>query len=126
MYNGYRIEINGMKISNDFISQGSFSLKKDRRVLSEYYDANGERHEELSARETVEISFSIRERTMKEQEQLNPLFVQYEEVPVTYWDDTSAAYKTGIFKLERPKFSHRNTRYGSIAYAKTAMNLKEY
>lgn len=126
MYSGYRIEINGVKISNSFISQGSYSLKKTRRVLSEYYDANGVKHEELSNRETAEISFSIRERSMKEQEQLSAIFAQYENVTVTYWDDASTTYKTGIFKMERPRFSHRNTRHGSINYAKTTINLKEY
>ncbi len=126
MYSGYRIKINGTIVSNDFISQGSYTSQRERRVLEGYYDANGVRHEELSARETIKISFVIRERSMKEQEYLHTIFQQNENVQVEYWDDTGAEYKTGIFKMERPLFAHRNTRYGSISYAKTTIVLNEY
>ena len=126
MYSGYRIKINGIIVSNDFISQGSYSSKRVRRVLEEYYDANGVLHEELSARETMEISFAIRERNMHEQAYLNPLFQKHENISVEYWDDISAEYKTSTFKMENPVFAHRNTRNGAISYAKTSIVLKEY
>lgn len=126
MYSGYRIKINGVTISNDFVSQGSYSAQKVRRVLYEYYDANDVRHEELSNRETMVISFDIRERTAKEQAQLSNIWNQYENLLVEYWDDVTAEYKTGYFKMDRPAFKHRNTRGGKISYAKTNVSLREY
>ena len=126
MYSGYRIKINGITISNDFVSQGSYSAQKVRRVLYEYYDANNVRHEELSNRETMVISFDIRERTAKEQEQLGTIWSQYDNILVEYWDDVTAEYKTGYFKMDSPVFKHRNTRGGKISYAKTNVSLREY
>jgi len=126
MYNGYRVKINGMTVSNDFISQGSYSSQKNRRVLYEYYDANGKKHEELSNRETVVISFQIRERNQQEQAQLKDIWKSYENIPVEYWDDIDAEYKMGYFKMKRPVFAHRNTRGGRISYNKTTIQLEEY
>lgn len=126
MYSGYRIKINGIVVSNDFISQGSYSSQKEKRVLYEYYDANDVRHEELSNRERMIISFDIRERSAKEQQQLSGLWAQFEDVQVEYWDDLIGEYKSGIFKMDRPEIKHRHTRGSSIHYARTNISLREY
>lgn len=126
MYSGYRVKINGVTISDNFVSQGSYSAQKARRVLYEYYDANDVRHEELSSREKMVISFDIRERTAEEQAQLSNIWNQCENLLVEYWDDVGAEYKTGYFKMDSPVFKHRNTRGGKISYAKTNVSLREY
>lgn len=126
MYNGYRIKINGNVVDNNIISRGSYSQEKTERVLEEYYDANGVLHEEVSPHKRTEITFSLRERTMKEQEALSALFISRKNVPVEYWDDVSMTYKTGLFKMEEPVFSHRNTPRGTINYDRTTIRLKEY
>lgn len=126
MYNGYRVKINGNTISNDFISQGSYSAHRKQRVLYEFYDAYGVKHEVLSRHKPMEISFSIRERNMKEQQYLSGILAQCENIEVMYWDDVSCEYKTGRFKMESPVFKHRNTRDGSINYNKTKITLIEY
>ncbi len=126
MYNGYRIKINGIIVSDNFISEGSYSAQKVKRVLDEYHDAYGVEHEFISPHKPVEISFSIRERSMAEQAKLSALFNQYENVPVEYWDDVKCEYKSGNFKMEQPTFSHANTRGGSIKYKKTNIKLMEY
>lgn len=126
MYKGYRIKINGNIVSNDIVSQGSYSAQRERRVLEEFYTADGVRHEKLSKRVTMKISFSIRERSMKEQENIENIFQQNEKVEVEYWDDIAREYRNGIFKIERPIFKHRNTRNNTISYDKTSIVLKEY
>lgn len=126
MYNGYRIKINGRIISENLISKGSYSSQRVERVLDEYVDAFGVSHETLSKHRPMRISFTIRERSIIEQKELNGIFENCENVPVEYWDDVSAEYKSGIFKMESPTFKHRNTRGHTINYAKTTINLKEY
>ncbi len=126
MYKGYRIKINGIIVNDNFISRGSYSAERAEKVLYEYYDADGERHEELSGHVIIKISFSIRQRNMKEQAQLYGIFKQQNNVPVEYWDDISAEYKEGIFKMKKPVIKHRNTINGSISYDKTAIVLEEY
>lgn len=126
MYNGYRVKINEVIVSDNLISQGSYTCLPVRRVLDSYYDGLGVLHEELSKHVTVEISFSLRERSMEEQALLKDVFAKYENIQVEYWDDVSMMYKSGVFKMTRPAFSHRNTRGGKIRYKKTAIVLKEY
>lgn len=126
MYNGYRIKINGIIVDNNIISRGSYSLQKKKRVLAEYYDANGDRHEETSPREKAEISFTIRERTTKEQSGLSGIWEVCENILVEYWNDKTATYETGLFKMESPVFKHRNTLGGTINYDRTTISLREY
>lgn len=126
MYKGYRVKINGCMVSDNFISQGTYSSQKEQRVVYEYYDGYGKKHQELSPRVTMNISFKIRERNEQEQKQLSELWKSFENVLVDYWDDTEAVYKTGYFKMHRPVFNHRNTRGGKISYDKTEITLEEY
>lgn len=126
MYNGYRVKINGQIVSDNFISQGSYSSYKKQRVIHEYFDGYGVKHEELSPRETMHISFKIRERNEQEQSQLNAIWKTYDHILVEYWEDTEAVYKSGYFKMTRPTFAHRNTRGGKISYDKTTIILEEY
>lgn len=126
MYNGYRVKINGNVVSDNMIARGSYSAQKKKRMLAEYHDANGDRHEETSIREKTEISFDIRERTMKEQSSLSGIWEVCENLFVEYWNDKNATYEAGLFKMESPVFKHRNTLGGTVNYDRTTINLREY
>lgn len=124
-YNGYRLIINGITITNDAIQKGTYHAVPMKRVVSTWKDANRVDHEDVLPERQMDIRFSIRERNLTEQENLIGLFSLQENVPVTYWDDKTCSYKSGTFKMDAPEFAHRNT-VGGINYEATPIHLVEY
>lgn len=126
MYQGYRIKINGRILDNQLIARGSYSILPKQRVIAEYYDQLGVRHEELSPRKTVEISFTIREHDMQEHREIMKLLEDENHVEVEYWDDKKMAYGLGDFKIENYKLEHKNAFKNDIRYKDTPITLREY
>ena len=124
-YSGYRIIINGITIWNSLISKGTYQAVPQKRIAASWEDANLISHEEVLSNRKMDISFALRERSLEEQESIMGIFALEENVPVTYWDDKTCTYKTGTFKMEAPKFQHRNT-IGGINYNPTTIHLIEY
>lgn len=124
-YNGYRLIINGITIYNSLISKGTYQATPQKRIAAKWEDANLIEHEEVLSNRKMDISFALRERSLDEQDSIKGIFATEENVPVTYWDDKTCAYKTGTFKMEASKFSHRNT-IGGINYNPTTIHLVEY
>lgn len=124
-YNGYRLIINGITIYNSLISKGTYQATPQKRIVAKWEDANLIEHEEVLSNRKMDISFALRERSLDEQDSIKGIFATEENVPVTYWDDRTCAYKTGTFKMEASKFSHRNT-IGGINYNPTTIHLVEY
>lgn len=123
-YNGYRLIINGITIYNSLISKGTYQAVPQKRIAASWEDANLISHEEVLSNHKMDISFALRERTLDEQDSIKGIFATRENVPVTYWDDETCAYKTGTFKMDASKFSHRNT-IGGINYNPTTIHLVE-
>ena len=126
MYQGYRIKINGKILDNQMIVRGSYSSQPKQRVIAEYYDQLGVRHEELSPRTTVTISFTICEHDLKEHEEIMKFLEVENHVEVEYWDDKKMAYALGDFKIENYKFDHKNAFKNDIRYKDTPITLREY
>lgn len=126
MYQGYRVKINGIIIENNMIIKGSYSTEKSRRVLSEYYDQKGIKHQELSPRETITINFTLKERNIKEQEIVMKALSVENYVEVEYWDDKKLQYELGYFKIETYKLEHKAASRTDIRYKDTPLILKEY
>lgn len=124
-YYGYRLIINGITIWNSLISKGTYQAVPQKRIAASWEDANLISHEEVLSNQKMDISFALRERTLEEQDSIKGVFATRENISVTYWDDTTCAYKSGEFKMEAPKFSHRNT-IGGINYNPTTIHLVEY
>lgn len=124
-YNGYRLIINGIRIYNNLISKGTYQAIPQKRIAASWEDANLIEHEEVLSNRKMDISFAIRERTLEEQDSIKDITAVQENVPVTYWDDNSCTYKTGTFKIEAPKFQHKDT-IGGIFYKPTTIHLTEY
>lgn len=123
MYKGYRIKINGEIISDFMISRGSYQSLPKKRVLASYYDAAGGFHEELGPTK-MEINFTIREHDMDEHTAFLSAFSSGRNVTVEYWNDTTGAYATGIFRVEDMKMSHKHAA-GGIRYGEIPVKLKE-
>lgn len=124
MYQGYRIKVNGTIISDFMIKRGSYHSLPKSRVLASYYDAAGGFHEELSPVAKMEISFTIREHDMEEHTAFLSAFSTGRNVSVEYWNDTTGAYATGVFRVEDMKMPHKHAA-GGIRYGEIAVKLKE-
>lgn len=124
-YGGYRIVINGTTITNDLIQKGTYKATPTKRIVDSWLDANLIEHQDVLPTRKMDIQFSLRERSLSEQDSLKGLFSRQENISVTYWDDKSCTYKTGTFRMEEPEFSHLNT-VGGINYAETPIHLIEY
>ena len=125
-YEGYRLIINGTTIYNSMIARGTYQFTKTKRMVSTWNDANLIEHQELLSNRKVNISFSLRVRTLEEQDAMKGIFALEENIPVTYWDDYDCTYKTGTFYMQAPKITHSNTATADILYNATAINLVEY
>ena len=125
-YAGYRVIVNGTTVYNSMIAPGTYQFSKPKRMVSTWNDANMIEHQELLSNRKVEISFSLRQRTLAEQDAMKGIFALQENIPVTYWDDYDCTYKTGTFYMQAPKITHTNTKTGDILYNPTAINLVEY
>ena len=124
-YNGYRLIINGITITNDLIQKGTYKATPTKRVVDSWTDANLVEHQDVLPTRKMDIQFSLRERNLNEQDSLKNIFSNQENVGVTYWDDKTCAYKSGTFRMEAPQFEHLNT-VGGINYAETPIHLIEY
>lgn len=126
MYKGYRVKINGTEVPNLMISAGTYSFVKKNRTIQKYEDGNGIEHNEYFDTSKANISFSLRERTLEEQESIKDIFAQLDNIEVTYWDDYACEYKTGIFKMEEPKIKHKSAVGNDLQYNTTAIVLEEH
>lgn len=125
-YAGYRLIINGIPIYSSMVAPGTYQFTNAKRIVSTWTDANLIEHQELLVDRKAEISFSLRVRTLAEQDAMKGIFALQENIPVTYWDDYDCTYKTGTFFMQAPKITHANTKTGEILYNATAINLVEY
>lgn len=124
-YNNYRLIISGITITNDLVQKGSYKAIPTKRVVATWLDANFIEHQDVLPTRKMDITFSLRQRNLAEQDLLKGIFTLQENISVTYWDDVTCDYKTGTFRMEAPEFSVINT-IGGINYAETPIHLIEY
>ena len=124
-YLGYRVKIGDTIISNDLIQKGTYNFNKAKRICKTWNDADLVEHQDISSVRKVNISFSLRERNLTEQESVNGLFGSQENLTVTFWDDYDCEYRTSTFYMDAPDIQHLNT-IGGINYAATSIKLTEY
>ena len=124
-YLGYRLIVNNITISNDLIQKGTYQFTKKKRDAGDWKDANLTEHQDIYSSRKADISFSLRERNLTEQDSVKDIFTLQENISVTYWDDFTCEYRTGTFYMDAPKITHRNT-VGGINYAATPIHLVEY
>jgi hypothetical protein len=124
-YKGYRVKVNGVTIDNMMIVRGSYSMKREQRVIDSYYDAAGTLHEELSPASKAHIKFTVRDRSMEEQAVLLTAFSTGRNVTVQYFDDSTMDYNIGVFRVEDTEYTHSYAVNDRIRYGQAAIVLKE-
>lgn len=126
MYEGYRLKINGNEVPNADIAKGTYSLKKDDRVIDSYEDMDKVTHEVVSKKPKVTISFSLRKHTSEEHERAVKLTSVKQNLSVEYFDDDTNSYVVGLFKMEVGEYSHAFAGTQRIFYNETPIKLIEY
>ena len=125
-YNGHRLKINNTNIPSEWVAPGSFNVTPKKRIVQVWTDANQvEHHDVLQNRKTI-IQFSVRVRTLADQDRLKGIFADSEGITVEYWDDRTCTYKTGNFYMDDITFAHLNSQAGSLLYGATQIKLTEY
>lgn len=127
MYNGYLISIGGVTIPNSFIDRSSWRIVPfDRRVVDSFYDVTGEYHEYLADHNRVSIQFTLNQHKQSDHATFIDIFDTLNDVSVTYFNDGTQLYSTGIFKIAEPEWRHKRTFDGDIWYNDTTIKLVEY
>ena len=125
-YEGYRIKINNISISDGMIAKESYLFRRNTRVVDSYYDSTGVLVEEKSAHKTVVIQFTVRERSISEHASIMSALAIRDKVPVEYWDDETATYQTAVCKIHDIDIAHANTHGKTIRYADMPITIEEY
>lgn len=125
MFNGYRFYINGVPFNDSYISKGTYSCERQKRVIGSWKDANGIDHEELAPTDKTIISFDLREHNSSEHALIIPFFQDKDNISITYYDDRSDSYKSGRFRCSNIKFSHLNLTSNNIDYKAAQVTLTE-
>lgn len=124
-YGGYRLQIGNDKIWSEIVEPGSYTATPTTRFVRKWVDANQIEHHDAVGTKMV-IQFSIRVRTMSEQDTIKAMFATKENLSVTYWDDTTSTYQTGTFYMDDMSFNNINSQAQSILYNATPIKLTEY
>lgn len=126
MYQGYRVYIEAYKVPETMIEKGSFSFKKEPRVIDSWTDANGIDHEVYAQKKRVTMSFKIREHDSSIHDMIGHYFHDRSDVQVAYFDDEYNDYQTGKFKMYGIEYKHHRVFGGKIMYEPTQVILREY
>jgi len=124
-YAGYRIIINNITVPNSMIQKGTWVFNPKDRIVATWKDGNQTEHRRILPNAKTEISFSIKVRTEEEQATINSIFAQKENIPVTFYNDFTGDYDTGLFFMDTPQISHKDTIDG-IRYNATPVHLTQY
>lgn len=126
MFEGYLIKLNGNEIPASIMVPGSFETSKKRVVAGSWRDANGDMHYSYYPHEKMDISFTIKPRTMEQQSSIVNFFRNKDNVVVNYWDDESETYREVVCKMDDVTFKHSYDTDDQMFYAETSIGLEEY
>lgn len=122
----YRLKINSTEIPSDWVAPGSFSVTPKKRVVQTWVDANYVEHHHVAASQKTVITFSLRVRTLADQETFKSILTSNENITVDYWDDKTCTAKQGTFFMDDVTFNHINSQRASLLYNATQITLTEY
>lgn len=125
MYSGFRLKIEDMFFPDMWIARGTYSCVENKRVTEIWTDADWVDHEETTGETKAVIEFSIREHNSDIHCEIMTFFQKLSAVMVTYYSDRMDTYKTGIFRIEAPKFSHKTAGTKSVQYGETKIKMIE-
>lgn len=132
VYEGYQLKIGSLKLpcpdgyNITIVENGSYSLVRGKRIISDWQDANGDFHHETYNKNKATIRFTIKERSQEQQASLHELFDSSENIEVEYWDDYDQEYKTGLFYMDDIEAITSIATLSNIYYGSINITLTEY
>ena len=134
MYKGYLIKFNNLSLPmvtingrtfNTFVLGSYQVLPSGKQEVGSWTDANGKSVVSYFPHKRTKITFSIEQRTAEQHASLSDLWNFPPEQEVEYWDDVTASYKTGIFRMANVTFNHSFDDANNMYYADTQVTLEE-
>ena len=131
-YKGYQLMISNIKLPYldetdvNIIEPGTYSTNDSQRLIEEWQDMDGDIHREVFSNKKTSIQFTIKERTLEQQEKILPILKKYNNIVVTYWSDSEAVYKTGLFFIESIDSLTSIATKDTIYYGETTIQLMEH
>lgn len=137
-FQGWLIKFGNVQLPNSFlVADGWESTPNQRMELDAYRDANVLLHRETAANYKTKIKLNIRELTLAERVALDNVIglatlpstdARQRKVTVTYWNDESLSYVTGIFYIPDLTYViHRvDEEKNDIEYQPFSLTLIEY
>lgn len=138
MYSGWLIKFGDVVLPNSFLLADGWESTPNQRVeIDAYRDANVLLHRETSANFKTKIKLNIRETTLTEREALNNVINlaalpsedrKQRRVMVTYWNDETLDYATGIFYISDTTYTMHKTDdvKMDLEYNPFTLSLTEY
>lgn len=137
-FQGWLIKFGNVQLPNSFlVADGWESTPNQRMELDAYRDANVLLHRETAANYKTKIKLNIRELTLAERVALDNVIglallpatdARQRRVSVTYWNDESLSYVSGIFYIPDLTYViHRvDEENNDIEYQPFSLTLIEY
>lgn len=137
-FQGWLIKFGNVRLPNSFlVADGWESTPNQRMEIDAYRDANVLLHRETAANYKTKIKLNIRELTLAERVALDNVIglatlpatdARQRRVSVTYWNDESLSYVSGIFYIPDLTYViHRvDEETNDIEYQPFSLTLIEY
>lgn len=120
-----RIKIDGINVTSEMISKGTYSAVENKRVVEVWTDANMIEHEIIADQPKVEIRFELREHNIEEHSSFVRILRKHDNINVRYWSDRLNDYRDAVCRMEPVVFTHRSSYGGGIQYDTTPVALIE-
>lgn len=137
-FQGWLLKIGDVQIPNSFIvADGWDSTPNQRTEIDAYRDANVLLHRETSSNYKTYLSLNIRSLNLEEMEalhnviglaQLPEMYRNQRRLALTYWNDETLQYASGIFYMPDIKYSINRVdeETKDIFYNEFTMEFIEY
>jgi hypothetical protein len=126
-YLGYLLKIDGTVLPNKYIDMSTYKATPAvRRLLHSWYDGNGYLHEVYSPHSTTLISFSTSNIFLAKKNEFLKYFTVRDHLPVEFYDDSTDAYRSDVFKIDDFAFEKIKVRSSNIIYKPVPITLTSY
>lgn len=137
-FQGWLIKFGEIELPNSFLLEDGWESNPNQRIeLDAYRDANVLLHRETAANYKTKLKLNIKEMTLMERiafdnviglATLSVIDQRQRRVQITYWNDETLSYTTGIFYMTDTSYViHRvDEQKKDIEYNPFSITLTEY
>lgn len=126
MNNTYLVKIGDREFPLAYMVRDSWKCTPGVREVKKYVDGNGQEHIHETLHGRTSIEFQIDEHSLQTHIDVVSYFQTRNHVNVTYLNDGTGTYDSGIFRIDDIQWRHKKTFDQDIWYDKTNITMKEY